>query len=195
MKGVFFASVLFVAFYSNTEASMLSIEAPVKIKHRFESWLTEIKKYPKGQETIEAIEKCDNAVTIKHASYARNSAGRASTFLSSNLTNGVGMPADILMDGTIPAKGSHVTFDQFGNDLEFTAVQNLFHELSHARHYACGTWRYFDSEGQAIEDENIFRTQQQMVAGVLDFRIRNGIEGCMYEESREACLSFFEDDD
>lgn len=41
--------------------------------------------------------------------------------------------------------------------IQYTAVENLFHELAHARHKMNGTWRYFDSEKQAIEEENVFR--------------------------------------
>jgi hypothetical protein len=41
--------------------------------------------------------------------------------------------------------------------LEYTAIQNLYHELAHAMHMTKGSWRYFASEKQAIEEENIFR--------------------------------------
>jgi hypothetical protein len=44
-------------------------------------------------------------------------------------------------------------------------VENLFHELAHARHKMNGTWRYFDSERQAIEEENIFRRQSAQMNG------------------------------
>ena len=43
--------------------------------------------------------------------------------------------------------------------IEYTAIQNLYHELAHAKHMMAGTWRYFDSERQAIEEENIFRRE------------------------------------
>ena len=43
-----------------------------------------------------------------------------------------------------------------------------------------GTWRYFDSEGQAIEEENIFRIQQDVLIGMQDTRTRVGLKGLQY---------------
>ena len=43
--------------------------------------------------------------------------------------------------------------------IEYTAIQNLYHKLAHAMHMMNGTWRYFVSESQAIEVENVFRRQ------------------------------------
>lgn len=188
------ALVLFVSFiaFSSSLAS-ITIEAPNHLKSRIEGWMSIIASYSSGRETIAAIEECANPVRIVHNASARISAGRTAAPLSSNLTNGVGMPAEIMFDATIEKRGSHYTFDQNGHDLEFTAVQNLFHELSHARHYACGTYRYFDGEGQAIEDENRFRREQQIASGASPIRLRRDIVGCSYVEDREACLAFFED--
>lgn len=59
----------------------------------------------------------------------------------------------------IPDQGSHWVQDEAGKKLEYTATQNFFHELSHARHKLNGTWRYFASEEQAVEEENLFRRQ------------------------------------
>jgi len=49
----------------------------------------------------------------------------------------------------------------------YTAVENLFHELAHARHKMNGTWRYFYSEEQSIEEENIFRRELAVLNGSL----------------------------
>ena len=50
-------------------------------------------------------------------------------------------------------------FDTRRGPIEYTAIQNLFHELAHAVHMMNGTWRYAKSERQAIEEENVFRSQ------------------------------------
>ena len=49
--------------------------------------------------------------------------------------------------------------------IEYTAVQTLYHELAHAMHMMNGTWRYFASERQAIEEENIFRRELAKMHG------------------------------
>jgi hypothetical protein len=43
--------------------------------------------------------------------------------------------------------------------IEYTAIQNLYHELAHAMHMMKGSWRYFASENQSFEEENIFRRE------------------------------------
>ncbi len=49
--------------------------------------------------------------------------------------------------------------------IEYTAIQNLYHELAHAMHMMKGTWRYFKSEQQAIEEENDFRKDLALMLG------------------------------
>ena len=46
-----------------------------------------------------------------------------------------------------------------------TAVQNLYHALAHAVHMMNGTWLYFASERQAIQEENIFHRQPAKLQG------------------------------
>ena len=71
-------------------------------------------------------------------------------------------------------------FDAQQQRIEFTAVQNLFHELAHARHFTNGTWEYADSEGQAIEEENIFRAQLGAKRGMERVPLRAGIDGVRF---------------
>ena len=87
--------------------------------------------------------------------------------MSANLTNGRGESVDIYFNFDIPDDGSHRVLDTHRSPIdthrspiEYTAIQNLYHELAHAMHMMQGTWRYFKSERQAIEEENIFRRQQ-----------------------------------
>jgi hypothetical protein len=61
--------------------------------------------------------------------------------------------------------GTHMVYNGKKELIEYTAVQNLYHELAHAMHMMNGTWRYFASERQAIEEENIFRRQLAKIQG------------------------------
>ena len=88
------------------------------------------------------------------------SSGRTSAPISDNLINGRGESVDIHFNADIPDYGSHLVFDSYKSPIEYTAAQNLYHELAHALHMMKGTWRYFKSERQAIEEENVFRQQQ-----------------------------------
>ena len=99
---------------------------------------------------------------------------------TARLSNGRGEDVVILFDARIPEQGSHWVFDGEKQRIEFTAVQNLFHELAHARHLTNGTWRYADSEGQAIEEENIFRAQLGQLSGMTEVPQRSGIDGVQF---------------
>jgi len=122
-------------------------------------WIQEIAEVPIGYETIQAILNSGHRLTIGHGKHALISAGRAGAELSRNLTNGVGMDSYILFYADMEDLGTHCALGSDGDLLEYTAIQNLFHEMVHAKHFMLGTFRYWDSEGQAIEEENIFRQQ------------------------------------
>lgn len=144
---------------------------------RISAWLDAIANVPHGQATLEAILNSGNRVTIRHSTWALIASGRTLAPMSANLTNGRGADVLILFDARIPEQGSHQVFDRAGEPIEFTAVQNLFHELAHARHQTAGTWRYWDSEGQAIEEENLFRAQYHDDHGDGELPLRAGIRG------------------
>lgn len=144
---------------------------------RLTGWLDRIARVPYGRQTLQAIFNSGNRVTIRHSPWALSAAGRTLAPLSRGLTNGRGADVLILFDVRIPEQGSHHVFDRAGEPLAFTAVQNLFHELAHARHQTNGDWRYWDSEGQAIEDENRFRRQLAAGRGDPVPRARAGKDG------------------
>ena len=116
-------------------------------------------------------------LTIRHSSWGLGAAGRTLAASTSRLINGQGDDVLILFDTRIPDQGSHLVFDRNGHPIEFTAVQNLFHELVHARHKLNGTWRYWDSEGQAVAEENIFRSQYAALQGDSSGAQRVGSRG------------------
>lgn len=168
--------------YRDTSRYLLSSNAiwlegrPTQIR-RLSIWLDRIYEIPHGRDTLNAILASGNQLLVRHSGWALLSAGRTLAPLSSGLTNGHGEDVTILFDTRIPENGSHWVFDRYGEKLEFTALQSLFHELAHARHQINGSWRYWDSEGQAIEEENQFRKQLAELGGAVATRRRAGIEG------------------
>lgn len=147
---------------------------------RLSRWLDEIIKVPHGRKTLEAIFDSGNQLTIRHSSWALEASGRTVGPATDKLLNGYGEDVVILFDARIPEQGSHWVFDAQKQRIEFTAVQNLFHELAHARHFTNGTWEYADSEGQAIEEENIFRAQLGTKSGMERVPLRAGIDGVRF---------------
>ena len=122
-------------------------------------WLAEIAEVPKGLQTLQSIDASGHKLMIFHSGESMISSGKASAPLSGNLTNGRGESVDIYFNFNIPDDGSHRVFDTRRGPIEYTAIQNLYHELAHAMHMMNGTWRYAKSERQAIAEENVFRFQ------------------------------------
>jgi hypothetical protein len=127
-------------------------------------WLDQIWLVPKGYQTLQKISDSGHELTIRHADHAILSAGRTAAPMTMDLINGVGAGVDIIFDTRIGDRGSHMVYNSKNKLIEYTAVQNLYHELAHAMHMMNGSWCYFASERQAIQEENIFRSQ---LAGML----------------------------
>ena len=144
---------------------------------RLSRWLDEIIEVPHGRATLEAIFNSGKQLLIRHSNWALEASGRTQGPATDRLSNGRGEDVVILFDARIPDQGSHWVFDTAERRIEFTAFQNLFHELAHAKHMTNGTWRYADSEGQAIEEENIFRAQLAEKNGLAGVPARAGIDG------------------
>jgi hypothetical protein len=132
---------------------------------RFSNWLDRIAEVPKGFRTLQEISKSGHELTIEHVHYAVTSAGRTQGPLSADLINGKGADVSILFNAHIPECGSHRVYNSRRELIEYSAIVNLYHELAHAMHMMKGTWRYFASERQAIEEENIFRTDLAIMQG------------------------------
>lgn len=114
---------------------------------------------PKGFQTLQSIANSGHELIIEHADVARISAGRTRAPMTMKLINGIGDSVQILFDARMDDNGTHMVYNGKKELIEYTAVQNLYHELAHAMHMMNGTWRYFASERQAIEEENVFRRQ------------------------------------
>lgn len=150
--------------HTNTHAPVLSIKniqitGTPKQQQNFMRWLDGIAETEKGRQTLTAIIHSNHSLHIKHSETARLSAGRTIAPLTEDLINGRGAGVKIIFDANMKDSGSHQVYNEKLDLIEFTAYHNLFHELAHAAHQMSGTWRYFASEQQAIEEENIFRRQ------------------------------------
>ena len=132
---------------------------------KFTRWLDQIMLVPKGFQTLKSIADSGDELVIEHADVARISAGRTQGPMTMNLINGVGESVHIIFDARMDDIGTHMVYNGRKELIEYTAVQNLYHELAHAMHMMNGTWRYFASERQAIEEENIFRRQLAKIQG------------------------------
>ena len=132
---------------------------------RLAGWLDRIAAVPKGRNTLRSIQDSGHQLVIQHAPYAVISAGRTRAPMSQNLTNGKGESVQILFNARIEDRGSHMVYNGKRELIEYTAVQNIYHELAHAMHMMNGTWRYFASEKQAIEEENAFRRDEAEMHG------------------------------
>lgn len=141
------------------------LEGSLKQKRKLIRWLNDIAVVPKGWETLKAIEMSGHTLTIKHSLAARLSSGRTIAPMTQNITNGTGDSVLIIFDASMEDRGSHRVFGAKNELIEFNAIQNLYHELAHARHQMQGTWRYFASEKQAIEEENHFRIDLAKING------------------------------
>ena len=123
-----------------------------------------------------AITRSEHALIVRHSEMAVIAAGRVAAPMTDNLTNGRGESVEVAFNADIPDSGSHIVFDGNRRPLEYTAVQNLFHELAHVVHQMSGTWLFFASERQAIQAENEFRREQAMLHKVA-FRPRFFVRG------------------
>lgn len=142
--------------YQYSESIFLRVENFQQAVKLFR-WLDLISLTEIGNDTVEAINSSGNKLLIYHNDFALLSAGVTQAPMTENLINGIGESVSIKFYLDMEMAGSNCVLGSRGQLIEFTALHNLFHELSHARHKMNGTWMYFDSEGQAIREENIFR--------------------------------------
>jgi len=132
---------------------------------KFSEWLDRIAEVPKGLSTLQAIAQSGHRLTTQHSKCAMMTAGRALGPMTADLINGKGASVEIMFNAHIPDSGSHMVYDADRQLIEYTAIQNLYHELAHAMHMMKGTWCYFASERQAIEEENAFREDLARLRG------------------------------
>lgn len=142
-----------IHFYSNPEINTdfcTNNQLKGSLVHvaTFNFWISEVARVPKGPTTLQKIVASGHSLRIVHAEHARVPAGRTLAPMTENLITGRDESAEIRFDARVIESGSHLVYNSRRELVEYTAVQNLFHELVHAKHKMNGTWRYFDSEEQ-----------------------------------------------
>jgi len=154
------------------------LKGSARQKRKLTRWLNDIAVVPKGDKILKAIAATVHTLTIKHSIAARLSSGRTIAPMTAKITNGEGDNILIIFDADMDDRGTHRVFGEHNELIEFNAIQNLFHELAHAMHQMQGTWRYFASEKQAIEEENEFRKDLADINGE-PVRLRYRSKGVM----------------
>lgn len=150
---------------SNSFITNIVLQGNILHVAKFKHWLNAISLVPHGRKTLKEIVNSSHKLTITSKRSARVSAGRTIAAMTEKLINGEGDDVEIWFDGSILESGSHMVYNSQRKLVEYTAIENLFHELVHAKHKMKGTWLYFDSEGQAIREENIFRSEYNKMLG------------------------------
>ena len=164
-------------------ANIILVGCPEHIM-RFTRWLDEIAMVPKGLQTLWRISDTPHELIIRDSEHALRSAGRTLAPMTMNIINGTGESVEIKFDARTEDGGSHMVYNARRELIEYSAIQNLYHELAHAMHMMNGTWRYYDSEAQAIEEENIFRRQLAELKGRPATQ-RFRIDGVMIRDPRK----------
>ncbi|TQV74884.1 hypothetical protein FLL45_07950 [Aliikangiella marina] len=155
-------------------------------------WLDLIKLTNIGHQTLQSIDSSGHQLVIYHSDSALLSAGVTGAPLSSNLTNGKGESVYIKFYLNMEFAGSNCVMGKSGKYIKFSAIENLFHELVHAKHKMNGTWLYFDSEGQAIREENKFRKEWSIYRSTeVALRSEYGDRGDVKFNRNNRCVTRF----
>ena len=109
--------------------------------------------------------------------------GNPSTF--NIFVPGKGESAEIRMRFDQPDEGAHQVVSVEGTKIPFLAIDNIFHELVHAKHVMCGTTSKANAEAQAITEENQFRRSRGETADWPDRDAR------AYEEGEQVWYGLF----
>lgn len=121
--------------------------------------IAKVREYSFGEETWTSIAFSGKNLMIGHLASAISTAGKTLAPLTTALQDGRGASCVILFNFNIPESGSHRVGGKNQEWVEFTKLQNFFHELMHAKDQMNGTWQAHRAEQQAIEGENIFRME------------------------------------
>lgn len=126
-----------------------------------------------GQKVFNEATSVRHKLLFIHSVQSVQTAGSTISDLTTKLSNGVGTDAVVQMHFDMPDQGTHMVTAIGSHDLiEFTADQNLFHELVHVKHTVNGTLATMQ-EVQAVIEENVYREQRAQLLGIKDFKLRN----------------------
>ncbi len=121
--------------------------------------LTKLRDFPVGALLLEEIAQSPHQLRIRHNPYSLSSVGKTLLPLTRKLSNGTGDSATIEMHLDIPEEGSHLVSECTKGWIPFTFLQNLAHELRHARDGMTGKFVGHRYELDAVETENQLRLE------------------------------------
>lgn len=138
--------------------AFLTIKGSERKVARLMSVLEEIEQNMLGKNLFNNIKECGNSLLIYDDKSSLSGGGYAGPVKTSSriFTPGQGESAFIRFRFDQPLTGSHIVQAKPGV-IPFTYIDNLFHELVHAKHLMCGTFSPRAAETQAIIEENEFR--------------------------------------
>jgi hypothetical protein len=133
--------------------------APKKLTRMIDT-LHSIVANPVGHQLFEDMKACKKELLIYDDKHSLSGGGyTGATRASSGIFEGEGENAYIRFRFDQPISGSHIVGTHGPNQekIPFLYIDNVFHELVHAKHTMCGTMSFSGAEAQAIHEENIFR--------------------------------------
>lgn len=167
----------------------LTIRASATKLGRMLKALEEIESYPLGQKLFDDMEACGKHTLLVDDKMSLSGGGYAGAVKSSRgIFEGEGGDAKVRFRFDQPVAGSHIVKSLEG-EIHFTYLDNIFHELVHAKHIMCGTLSPHTSEAQAIVEENAFRASRPETSdwSPRDYR--------KYEEGKQVWFGLFFDDE
>lgn len=162
--------------------------APHKLKRMMEV-LEKISSYPLGKKLYQDMKTCGHGLLIYDDKHALGGGGyTAAVIATSGIFEGRGTDAYIRFRFDQPLEGAHKVRTKEGF-IPFTYIDNMFHELVHAKHIMCGTMSKTGAEAQAIAEENDFRKERPQSQ---DWPARDSSQ---YEEGQQTWFGLFLSED
>lgn len=133
----------------------------IMLKH-----LNDIYNVPMGRELFEKIRECGHTLFVYDDKSSLSGGGYTGANPSTYdiFIPGKGSNAEIRFRFDQPDIGAHEVKTVNGNSIPFLVLDNIFHELVHAKHVMCGTMSKESAEAQAIIEENGFRQNRPETA-------------------------------
>jgi len=142
-----------------------------EMEKRIDTWLKKIARTPSGYHMLLRIANARHPIYLVHSSDSLRSAGKSLSPATTALMDGRGVWARIEFAFDMPETGSHLLYDCQGNQIEWPAIVNFYHELSHAAHAVWGTTEV-RMERQAMRDENQFREELAAIDDTVSSDLR-----------------------
>lgn len=145
--------------------SFLTIKGSQKKRQKLLQVIEEILENPLGEKLFSDMSECGNTLLIYDDKSSLSGGGYTGAVRTSSriFVPGEEESAFIRFRFDQPLAGSHIVQATRG-EIPFTYIDNLYHELVHAKHLMCGTFSPRAAETQAIIEENEFRRSRDETA-------------------------------